>query len=241
MPRSKRVTGLGNDRTITVGSRYFYRDNTASTMLTFNLNPLSLGPMLLNISDDYMEYRFKKVKMSVASTSTEMANAAFTPVVLSAAPTAQTLWYLPIFAQGTGHFGSPFPSITVTKELYINAPRWFRRGTAYDDLLETQGFFYAGWADGTAFNVRTINVLIEFTVELRGIVDTALSVARTQPWAKVPSEKKEDPSSDDGVLVEPDPAHLQEQINLLASMLGASLGQPDPSNAKVPAGKQSKP
>jgi len=74
------------------------------------------------------------------------------------------------------------PTISVEKgELQASIPKWFRRGTTNDDLLEQQGVVYITTVDGTLFSNCRLITEVEYEVQLRGRVPTPLTALRTGP------------------------------------------------------------
>jgi len=157
----------------------------AYTVNTSYLNPLYLDQRLLEQSDEFQEYRFTSVRFSAfapnrTDSTMPILQVAYTPVVLGATPTYAQMSSLAVFGVGAGLPGSPYPSIRPSRnELQANAPRWFRRGTAFDDLLETQGVFYVG--SDISFSGKTVYVHMEYTVELKARAEAALTALVTQP------------------------------------------------------------
>lgn len=181
----------GVDRTTTISGHHLYQVTAAATVASLSLSPLSLDQRLIEQSDEFQEFRFTSVKIRVFnefSTALRPTTAvAYTPVVLGATPTYAQLPSLACFAVGNGFPGSPFPSFRVSKrELFTNAPRWFRRGTPYDDLLETQGTFYYG--NNGSFATYPINVHISYTIELKARAEAALTSLRATALPAVEQE-----------------------------------------------------
>lgn len=185
--RARRAGGRGGlgadvDQTIRVKGQTFVTIATAITVQAYPLSPLLLDPRLLAMSDLYQEYRFVKLRVKAwcddtvgAPTVPVTTLLAYTPVLLSTAPTNVLMPSLPVFAMGNGFHGSPNPGFRVPKrELTANAPKWFRRGTAYDDLLEVQGTIYVGRLN-SGFSSVNHTLWIEYEIELRAPADAALT------------------------------------------------------------------
>jgi hypothetical protein len=159
----------------------------AYTVNTFYLNPLNLDQRLIEQSDEFQEYRFTSVRLTAFSpirtdTAMPVIQVAYTPVVLGTTPTYAQMTSLAVFGVGSGSPGSPYPSIRPARsELQANPPRWFRRGTAFDDLLESQGIFYVG--SDVSFATRTVYVHFQYTVELKARAEAALTalISRSTP------------------------------------------------------------
>lgn len=131
-----------NVRPVRFRGRYFGSVNSAQATYGVTLSPLVLDSRLLAVSDQFQLYRFESVRVSMwRASSGSTSVVAYTPTLPSAFPaTIQEALDLPVAKIGVGLFGRPYPSITFgPAALMENAPRWFRRGTAYDDLLEVQG------------------------------------------------------------------------------------------------------
>jgi len=158
----------------------------AYTVDTLYLNPLSLDQRLIEQSDEFQEFRFTSLRVRAFSytgqTDSPWLQLAYTPVVLGATPTYAQMSSLAVFSVGNGTVGAPYPSIRPSRaELQANAPRWFRRGTAFDDLLESQGVLYLGANQN--FSVRQVRVHIHYTIELKARAEAALTslLARSTP------------------------------------------------------------
>lgn len=184
MPKgSRRKNGGGQDRIIKQHGHFVYTVSTAATVSPFFVNPLYMDQRLIEQSDEFQEYRFTSLKARAFSEYTTtlhpVVSLAYTPVVLGTFPTVAQLPSLAVFALGAGSAGFPFPSIRVPRsELQSNAPKWFRRGTAYDDLLETQGTLYVGTT--SSFATLSVVVHIEYTVELKARAEAGLTALFAQ-------------------------------------------------------------
>jgi len=146
-----------------------------------------MDPRLVAVSDAWQEFRFTKVKargwvgnIFEASPSVTPGGAnvvvAFTPSLLGSAPTGVVeCMNLQDVAIGNGTYGNPYPRLSLGAKALLGASsvKWFRRGTPYDDTLETQGTFY--FASTDLFSGRPISLLIEYEVEFRVPADTALT------------------------------------------------------------------
>jgi len=192
--KKKKANGVGvasgdMDRTVTVKGAWYFQDSTAASVVGQPLNPLVMDARLLALSDLYQEFRFTSVKITVYSDSNGGKNMAlaYTPIVFTTAPTLSTLPSLARFAMGCGGYGSPYPTLKLSsRELTANPPKWFRRGTAYDDLLETQGFLY--WASTANFATNVAQVIIEYVVQLRAKADASLTMERPLVAQPVPTD-----------------------------------------------------
>lgn len=161
-------------------------------MASVALNPLTLDTRLVSVSDAFQEYRFLDIRvrlcpvfnLGTAPLLPPSFLLAYTPVVPTNAPaTWVDLLNFSVLDMGNGMYGSKLPSLHVgRKKLFENAPRWFRRGTAYDDLLEVQGYLYCS-LPLSAF--ATINTILEvsYVVELGAPAETG-----TTKLAHLPSD-----------------------------------------------------
>jgi len=171
------------DPTVTVKSKTIITYATANSLEVITLSPLNLDAWLINESDGYQEYRFTSLHVSAVIHGTANGFApcilGYSPSLPSATPSASQLMQYPIASMGMGQAGAPWPSLTIGRdELLANGPKWFRRGTAYDDLTEFQGTIGLANYNGTAFSTYPCFVVISYTVELRGHIPTALTAER---------------------------------------------------------------
>lgn len=179
----KGLAGIPRDKSIVVRGTFVTLFGGASPVFTQNLTPLSLDSRLLAESDLYSEFRFLK-----ASAKAWQANApgdvnhqgglwcAYTPAILSATPTTALAAQLPRFKIGNGQFGNPIPKCVVSGgEMFVNAPRWFRRGTPNDDLLELQGAFFIGTVTSVPFTDMNAWIQIDYVIEMRAQCDATLT------------------------------------------------------------------
>lgn len=173
-------SGFKADPIVKVHGNFLLADAAvATTVSSVNLNPLLLDARLVSLSDTFQEFRFTKVKvhMFCPSAGGPMLKLGYVPTITSATPTFGELDSLPIVSMGCGGAQGtpgPFPTIHIPRaELMANAPKWFRRGTAYDDLLESQGSIWYGSL--TAFTTAPVYLWIEYDIELKANVAIALT------------------------------------------------------------------
>lgn len=176
MPRrSSKRSGFGPDPTVRIHGNYRATLSVAAGVSALSLSPLLLDQRLVDLSDSYSEFRFVRAKLRAwnSDVATDIA-IAYTPTFLATAPTFAQMTSLPMFSTGNGQFGSPNPHLDVRRaELTANAPKWYRRGTAFDDLLEVQGNFYT--AQLINFATRTATIHLEYEIELRANADVGLT------------------------------------------------------------------
>lgn len=183
----KRAPGRGKalsdttDRTITVRGVYRAAVAPVAQIDGILLNPLALDQRLIDLSDTYQEFRFTRIKAQLWNFTTAYeVSLAYMPTLASAAPTFATLPSLSAYATGNGQYGTPNPCLRLSRSmLTANAPKWFRRGTAFDDLFETQGVIYRGSA--VNFSTQPATFLMYYEVQLRGKAD--VSITRPVPSA----------------------------------------------------------
>ncbi len=177
-------TVLSRNKQITYTGRYLSVYSSAVTDTVFQLSPLLLDPRLVSVSDAYQEYRFTRVKVRVFCFRSDSSSAiaypatiAYTSVLPSSNPSTDLEYgQFEVCATGNGTVGAPWPQLHLNKRLLTtNAPKWFRRGTAYDDLLELQGQIMIRQAQG--FGTYNASIDIEYTVQLQGPTATALTSA----------------------------------------------------------------
>jgi len=150
---------------------------------------------LVNESDGFQEFRFTRVSyraqlrtLVAATFSSNDIVVCYLPTIPSAAPSAAEAFSCPLAKSGCGEIGSPWPTLEVSKgELMSGQPKWYRRGTGYDDLAELQGAFYATSIWGTLFSNCSLSIYVEYEVELRGHVPTTLTF--TGPKTAFPEKK----------------------------------------------------
>jgi len=203
---------------------------------TVNLSPLNLDAGLISLSDNYQEFRFRRIRFRIWNQATadlgHTAWCGFTPTVTTAAPTFATSTSLPRFAIGNGQVGTPYPAVIAhSRELSVNAVRWFRRGTAYDDLIEVNGEIYYGWADNTAFNARPCFISLDYEIELRAQADTSITMKAPRSQEEKVLEvaaalnmMQQAPTPQSGVMVEEEEPQT-----------GRSLERQRPVDRNVPA------
>lgn len=219
---SKGMLGNQLNRPIRYVGRYFVNDASAATVLTLNLSPLSLDPRCVQISDGYQNFRFDRVRVRAFSNAVPFIGGltvGYSPTLPSAAVTAAAIDELPVYAIGNGTFGSPWPRLNLSAELHQNQPRWFRRGTGYDDLAELQGQFVIGYSGAYGFNTSNLNVslLVEYEVHLSGNVDASLTLP-------VSSVVQDDSKSESSTIVVDPVSDLSKKVAEIEALL--SLAKP---------------
>ena len=193
----------------------FYATTTANAQLYFwSLNPLYLDTRLVGISDAWQEFRFTRVNVRAwlgniiaASPSVTPGGAnlalAYEPGVLGSYPSSVAeCMNLQNVQIGNGTFGCPYPHLKLASAA-LHGPsvvRWYRRGTAYDDTLESQGLLSCASTD--TFSARPLTILVEYEIEFRAPADTALT--------------------GEELKVDPTPAELQAQLTELQRVLGVA-------------------
>lgn len=156
---------------------YSASSNAVLGNLTFQLNPLALDPRLLAASDLYMNYRFVAVTVQAfrdCSSGRYPLSLAFNTGITSNVPSTLTEnMQLSVSSLGVGTFGAPWPKLLLNrKKLFQAAPKWFRRGTPYDDLLEVQGQIFL-FAYGAFFDAAPVYYTIRYVVEFCNPLDAA--------------------------------------------------------------------
>lgn len=218
-----------SDRTIKYTGRHYFSVNTTASSWVLDLAPTSLDARLLAISDSFENFRFTRVRIRVLSPSTPasalVAQLAYSPVTLPSLPTFGQLSLLPAYAVGSGFVGSSLPVLALdSSELYINAVKWFRRGTGQNPAyVEDQGEIFGSWAQGTSFQTSPMHMLMEYDVLLNSDMDTSFTVPMGPSKSAASSEEK-----DDGVIVTASD-DLQRQVDELSRLLGvrrASIAPP---------------
>lgn len=172
---------MGNSENgiVRMSGRYLFQANGVATMAAIGLNPLNMDARLVTVSDAWLEYRFTRARCKAwPITGTTSLCLAYNPGLVTTSPTTQDqLTTLQQFAIGNGSFGCPFPALKLGLQALMGPSpmKWFRRGTGYDDLFETQGqlWFYN---EGIAFNTLNVFVLVEYEVEFRSPAATALTL-----------------------------------------------------------------
>jgi len=140
-----------------------------------------LDQRLIDLSDSFSEFRFTKLRVHAwfsnlsATSYDDDIVVAYTPTILSASPTLTQMVSLPYVKIGCGAYGAPYPILTVPKRELMGAVpvKWFRRGSTYDDLFETQGTIYYGTR--AVLSAAPMSIWIEYEVELRSQADVALT------------------------------------------------------------------
>jgi len=169
------------NKMVTYTGRHIINDISATFTNNVGLNPLVLDPRLVTVSDAFQEFRFTRVNVHVlyGGAAPQPWALAYTPVIPTAAvgSTGFTdLAGMAAFSAGSGIFGSPFPHLKLGKKILAqNAPKWFRRGTAYDDLLEVQGYIYYSNLLSGIDQVRIV-LVIDYTIQLQAPSTTSLTM-----------------------------------------------------------------
>jgi len=169
--------GTNLDRSIVVKGVYRGTLSAAVQVSGVLFNPLNFEQRLVDLSDNYQEFRFKRVKVRLYNGNVaQELQLAYTPVILTATPTLGQLSTLACYNAGNGQFGSPNPTLTIgQREMGANAPKWFRRGTTYDDLLEYQGILYFG--QSVTFSTTNATFIIEYEIQLKARAEAGLTSA----------------------------------------------------------------
>jgi len=181
MKKSSRTSfGKNEDKPVRFVGRYYFENNTAAVLGTVGLNPLLMDSRLLSVSDNWLEYKFVKLRARVWTYNPTVQYAtlgvAFTPNLLTNVPaTLAQLSTLQDVAFGNGTYGSAYPSISVSASGLVGSTpvKWFRRGTTVDDTLEQQGTLY--YMSVANFNTTTIHGLVEYEVLFRAPADSFLT------------------------------------------------------------------
>jgi len=241
MPKTKKGSkgrlSLRPDRPIRYVGRYFTTVATAGTVLAINLNPLNLDPRLIQISDVYQNFRFEHIRVrawsayKATSPAVSALQVSYNPTLPTTAITPTFMPFEPLYAIGDGTFGNKWPHVVAKSELHQNQPRWFRRGTGYDDLSENQGQVIVGWSDGIAFSTGSASILLEYVVMLAGNIDAAFTVSGRLPdhEQKGEASNHSDASgaTDMGFVLEPDPlAELKKEVRGLQALLSVAPSRP---------------
>lgn len=178
--RGKHKGGGGQvlqDPTVKVRGRFRFVIGSAVYVAEQLVTPLAMDQRLIELSDTFQEFRFTKLRISLFNSSigSEVA-VAYEPTILTTAPALAELHTLACYKRGNGQYGSGNPLLVVNRaELGASAPKWFRRGSPFDDLLETQGKIYYGVYGAGTFAVLNGSVLIEYEVELRSAAQASLT------------------------------------------------------------------
>lgn len=204
---------IKQNKTTKFTGRYFSQLTAGSGIASIALNPLTLDSRLVAVSDAFQEYRFLDIRVRLCPFSNSntipyvppMYFLAHTPVVPTNVPSTWVdLANFSVVDFGSGLYGSKLPSLRVgRKKLFENAPKWFRRGTAYDDLLEVQGYVYVA-SPTSVFSVLNVIVEITYVVELGAPAETGTTriahlpadvvarLAKVRETAPPPSSDSED-------------------------------------------------
>ena len=194
------VMGSSENQVVRMSGRYLVNDVSATNVGLINFNPLQMDARLVTISDAWLEYRFVRAQVRCWVSNTSNIALCSDPNILSVTPsTLDQFTTFQQFATGNGTFGSPFPKIKLSGAAIRGAApvKWFRRGTAVDDSLETQAqIYYLGF---TNFSTTPIYVLVEYEIEFRVPAATALT---------------------DPLVLETDPVQLARYVAELQQVLG---------------------
>jgi len=194
MPKKMKKTsamGTNENKPVKYFGRYYAASVAAASTYGIQLNPLQLDARLVTVSDAFLEYRFTKViarawlgvntgNTATVATLPSVANLglAYTPNVLTTSPASLAdLCNLQNVSVGNGTIGSAYPRLRLGPPA-LQAPgpvKWYRRGTAYDDTLEVQGFLWM--AGSNSWNAVPLSWLIEYEIEFRTPADTGLTAS----------------------------------------------------------------
>jgi len=179
MSRGLKV-GKNQSSVVKLVGRNFRSLTAAVSSDALNLNPLLLDARLTSLSDGYQEFRFVRVRVQLMSQSTQpYFGLAYTPALLTAGPgSIADLENIEDAAFGNGTFGAPMPRLNLGRQQLTGASpvKWYRRGTAYDDTLESQGTLYT--ASNVNFSTTSAVQVVEYEIELRGSANTGLTAVR---------------------------------------------------------------
>ncbi len=170
-----------NPKVVTkVRGKYYYQDTAAVTTGSISLSPLSLDARCVSLSDAFMLYRFTKISVKIwqNNTTPQPLVLGYTPSIPSVAPnTIQQVLDMSQSCIGIGVIGNPAPHLFLSRKiLQTNAPKWFRRGTAFDDLLELQGQIF--YSTPTSFDTKYLYVMLDWEMELASPLATADTVSK---------------------------------------------------------------
>jgi len=168
---------------VTVRGKYHYGNTNTTTVDTLSLSPLNLDARCIALSDNYMLFRFTKfhVKFIQAPAGATAAPnlpiaIGYSPALPTTAPTSiQEVLDCAVSSGGPsqGIYGFEIPHLRLGRKiLTTNAPKWFRRGTAFDDLLEIQGRIFT-CSPLLQFNVQPIYFFVEWEMELASPLSAA--------------------------------------------------------------------
>ena len=168
--------------------RFYFTQSGAITQNAFNLNPLVFDDRCLQVSDQFQLYRFTSVTVRHWGTNTLYPLAlGYSPTLASTPPsTVQHIMDAEVASIGNGQVGSPWPTIKLNKQMLIknSSPKWWRRGTAYDDLLELQGQVYYA-SPGASYSAQPGYFLVRYTIEFAAPADASTTVSRFMPDAEM--------------------------------------------------------
>jgi hypothetical protein len=161
--------------------RHFVTLNGASTQVVQLLTPLNLDARLLAASDLFMNYRFTNVVVHAIFASTnQLVGIGFNTGIATTAPAGyQELMDMSCASMGSGLFGSPCPKLKIGPKILLGTtgPKWFRRGTPYDDTLEVQGQLVV--LQNGNFSVNYCYLVIMYTIEFCNPLDAADTVPKS--------------------------------------------------------------
>ncbi len=206
-------------KTFKFTGKYIYSETAAASTNSLGLSPLNFDARCVSLSDQFMEFRFTKIKIQLYQAATGVVTIGYSPVVATVAPvTQQQVMDCQNSSAGPngGVIGWPVPKLVLNrKDLMVNGPKWFRRGTAFDDLLEQQGVIY--YYTPVPFNTSNMTVLITWELECAAPLAAADTATVAKPdlrfqsrLAEIRSEMKR---------------HDEEQIQRIAKLDGHPVVQ----------------
>jgi len=185
--------------------RYTVVLSTASAVLVTDLSPTTLDARLNSVSDNYLLFRFRKMRVRLMTISTSAGEVpsvvAYTPNIFTADPTTFKLVCEgdgPA-SIGNGLFGQPEPCLHLSSNV-LNGEgnvRWWRRSTALDDQFEIQGSLFYSLEGFATFALKNYLLVIEYEVELGDRIDPTLSQEYKDATPRVPGVRKIPDESDD--------------------------------------------
>jgi hypothetical protein len=170
--------------------RYVFSDSGSYAFNDMPLNPLNMDNRLLAVSDSFDLFRFVKVQVRFLQSNNYITTAgatsnglisslAYNPDVSNTPGSLQEMVNQPLLAVGNGLNGDPQPRLRLSRKLLgLNAPKWFRRGTSYDQLLQTQGQIFYGQSQN--LSTSAVSLLVEYVVELGCPNDPALTLSESK-------------------------------------------------------------
>lgn len=181
MPRRRNAKGGRGLDQVTISGRKFLALSVTSNLATLVLTPGTIGGRCEALSDAFMLFRFVDLKVhfscgSAPATAVPQENVVgYSSVIVTAAPTTATQVYEMDRAAVCHGLNLEPATLRVPRSVLLHSgPVWYRRGTTYDDTDEQQGVLY-GYVTG---NAATLNVWIEWTIELADPVATGVSLKR---------------------------------------------------------------